>query len=329
MSFHTKIDGLTVCHKGDPVGHVTATLPDVCLPLDRVPVPYGNTARATSLTGGTVTVLVEGGNMAAHSASVLHASTGDEPGVLGGVASGTVAAEASWLSYSNDVFLEGLPACRLTDKMLCNHRNTVAMAGYLTRWLAAWKRAIRGRAGDHDLCKELLDQIDSLLNGEKAAGTTPRPGMRGLVERIRDQIYGRIPPGEAGWYTHEQQIIGLQALLQDLVDAFLEYCNIRDSRFSDLDRWRLANARTWAIRRLPTASDYKGPSGVSTPSTAGRPRHQRPGRGGPRGTVRPVSKPVTNLGGWNAAAASSTAQIRERLKAEIWAASMGRYPDEL
>lgn len=48
---------------------------------------------------------------------------------MGGVISGTNKAEAEWISHSFDVFFEKKPACRLTDKMWMNHRNTVSMAG--------------------------------------------------------------------------------------------------------------------------------------------------------------------------------------------------------
>ncbi len=39
--------------------------------------------------------------------------------------------EAAWILYSFDVTLEGKGACRLTDKMLHNHQNTVNAAGLL------------------------------------------------------------------------------------------------------------------------------------------------------------------------------------------------------
>jgi hypothetical protein len=48
---------------------------------------------------------------------------------MGGIRSGTHLAEADWITHSFDVFFEKKPACRLTDKMFMNHRNTVNMAG--------------------------------------------------------------------------------------------------------------------------------------------------------------------------------------------------------
>lgn len=53
----------------------------------------------------------------------------DEPGAMGGIISGTNMAETDWISHSFDVFFEKKPACRLTDKLFMNHRNTVNMSG--------------------------------------------------------------------------------------------------------------------------------------------------------------------------------------------------------
>lgn len=123
------INGLTLCHKGS--GGVTHnTLPDVCkTPAFGIPVPYENEAYSADLTNGTSSVFADGGNMIANFGSQFARSVFDEPGSMGGVISGTNRAEASWISHSFDVFFEKKPACRLTDKMWMNHKNTVNMAG--------------------------------------------------------------------------------------------------------------------------------------------------------------------------------------------------------
>ncbi|ECW3532207.1 DUF4150 domain-containing protein [Salmonella enterica] len=59
----------------------------------------------------------------------------DEAGSMGGVISGTNKAETEWISHSFDVFFEGKPACRLTDKLFMNHRNTMNMAGLMQDYL--------------------------------------------------------------------------------------------------------------------------------------------------------------------------------------------------
>lgn len=73
----------------------------------------------------------DGGNMCAINGSEFMKSTGDEPGCIGGVGSGTFKMEAAWITYSFNVKLEGEGACRLTDKMFHNHNNTANMAGVI------------------------------------------------------------------------------------------------------------------------------------------------------------------------------------------------------
>ena len=72
-------------------------------------------------TAGTVIV---NGNPACNQLSIFSKSTGDEPGSCGGVNSGTIKGIAEFVTYSPDVFIEGLPAVRQTDLMISNNRNT-------------------------------------------------------------------------------------------------------------------------------------------------------------------------------------------------------------
>ncbi|HCL5282478.1 TPA: DUF4150 domain-containing protein [Salmonella enterica] len=129
------INGLTLCHKGsDGVSH--NTLPDVCkTPPFGVPVAYENEAYSADLVKGTVSVSADGGNMIANMGSQFARSVLDEAGSMGGVNSGTNKAETEWISHSFDVFFEGKPACRLTDKLFMNHGNTVNMAGLMQGYL--------------------------------------------------------------------------------------------------------------------------------------------------------------------------------------------------
>jgi hypothetical protein len=64
--------------------------------------------------------------------SRFYPSYDDEPGTGGGVTSGVNRHEATWLSWSPNVFMEGRPVTRLTDKMLMNRGNTVSVGGYFT-----------------------------------------------------------------------------------------------------------------------------------------------------------------------------------------------------
>jgi hypothetical protein len=122
------VNKLSLCHKGSG-GITIATLPDVCLTPPGIPVPYPNVAFSKDLAQGTTTVFADGGNSCAIAPSIFATSSGDEPGTMGGVVSGTFTKEASFLTFSADVKIEGQAACRLTDKMLQNHGNTVDCAG--------------------------------------------------------------------------------------------------------------------------------------------------------------------------------------------------------
>lgn len=122
----------SLVHKGSG-GFAKNTLPDVCKtpsPGGPVPIPYPIIISLSSdLVKGTKTVKVDGGNMAAIKGSQFSRCTGDEPGTAGGVKSSTNMKEATWITSSPDVKMEGKNVCRLSDKMQMNHGNTVCLAG--------------------------------------------------------------------------------------------------------------------------------------------------------------------------------------------------------
>jgi hypothetical protein len=157
MTITININGLTLCHQSSG-GVSAATIPDVCkTPPNSLPIPYPNIAFSRDLANGTTTVTADGGNKCANYGSEFSKSTGDEPGTLGGVKSGTFMKEATWITYSFDVKLEGKGACRLTDKMFHNHQNTVNMAGLLQPTLE-----MAAREGDifflcFLLCKAIME----------------------------------------------------------------------------------------------------------------------------------------------------------------------------
>ena len=126
-----RINALALCHKNSD-GWTRSTAPDVCLsPVD--PVPYTNIAYSRDLEDGTTTVFSNGHAMNGIKGSRFFPSYGDEPGTGGGVISGVNQHEATWLSWSPDVFMEGRAVTRLTDKMFMNRRNTVSIGGYYTK----------------------------------------------------------------------------------------------------------------------------------------------------------------------------------------------------
>ncbi len=128
MPVTVNVNKLSLCHKGSD-GITIATAPDVCLTPPGIPVPYPNIAYSADLANGSTTVFADGGNSIATAPSIFSKSIGDEPGTMGGVVSGTFMMEASWITFSADVKIEGQNACRLTDKMLHNHGNTFNCGG--------------------------------------------------------------------------------------------------------------------------------------------------------------------------------------------------------
>jgi uncharacterized Zn-binding protein involved in type VI secretion len=126
------INGLSAIHQLSN-GIATATAPDVCLtpgPGGPVPVPYPNIAMSSDLVQGTTSITLDGAPAAIFGSKFVK-STGDEPGSLGGVLSAVFIMEASFISFSPTVLLDGKPACRLSDKMLMNKTNTFCMNGVL------------------------------------------------------------------------------------------------------------------------------------------------------------------------------------------------------
>ena len=132
VTIHVNGKSNSLVHKGS-MGIAKSTLPDVCKtpsPGGPVPVPYPVIVSMSSdLAKGTKTVKVDGGQMAAVKGSEFSRCTGDEPGTAGGVKSSTNMKEATWITSSFDVKLDGKNACRLSDKMQMNHGNTVCLGG--------------------------------------------------------------------------------------------------------------------------------------------------------------------------------------------------------
>jgi uncharacterized Zn-binding protein involved in type VI secretion len=128
-----KVNGTlnALVHKGGSWMSI-ATVPDVCKtpsPGGPVPLPYPNISQSSTLSDGTTTVKVDGGNMAAIKGSKFAMSSGDEPGTVGGVKSNTFKQASTWLLYSFDVKLDGSNACRFSDKKFQNNENTVDAGG--------------------------------------------------------------------------------------------------------------------------------------------------------------------------------------------------------
>lgn len=120
MSTKTTVNGQTVVHENS--GGIAVTFPDVCMtpvgnPL--VPIPYVNVAKSIDAVNGSKTVTVDGHPIMLKD-SDFSISSGNEAGTGGGVSSGVIKGKAKFVNYSNDVFIEGKPACRRLDPMVSN-----------------------------------------------------------------------------------------------------------------------------------------------------------------------------------------------------------------
>lgn len=112
------VNKLSVVHKASD-GVSTAT-PDTCLtPSPPAPVVYVNVALSRDLADEARTVFADGQGIALKDSN-FSTSSGNEPGVGGGVVSGVNKGKAIFVNYSMDVFVEGKNVVRLTDPMLNN-----------------------------------------------------------------------------------------------------------------------------------------------------------------------------------------------------------------
>lgn len=147
-----KVNGTVnaLVHKGGPWMSI-ATVPDVCktpTPGGPVPMPYPNMSQSSTLSDGTTTVKVDGGNMAAIKGSKFSMSSGDEPGTLGGIKSSTFKQASTWILYSFDVKLDGSNACRFSDKKFQNNENTVDAMGTIAMVVAVTVDNVKMKCGE-------------------------------------------------------------------------------------------------------------------------------------------------------------------------------------
>jgi uncharacterized protein (DUF2235 family) len=120
------INGRTAVH-AESQG--TLTTVDVCwtkVGKPVVPIPYTNIARSADAAKTASTVFING-NPVCHKKSIFSKSTGDEPGDRKGIRSGTITEKAEFVTGSNNVFIEGIPAVRQGDMMVSNNCNTAPM----------------------------------------------------------------------------------------------------------------------------------------------------------------------------------------------------------
>ncbi|MEZ9620803.1 PAAR-like domain-containing protein [Vibrio sp. 10N.222.55.A3] len=188
-------NGLSVVHQGSG-GEANATLPDVCLTTvgkPVVPIPYGNNAKSADLVGGTTTVSMDGGNSIAIKGSKFSASTGDAGGDKKGVASGTIEAEAEFISASPTVKFEGVGVCRLSDQMTMNKANTMCLGGAQNPSVSVTEE----QEGTYT-----VDLFLSYSDGEPVQGATYKlidqtgASFEGTLDNVGKASVSGVAPGE-------------------------------------------------------------------------------------------------------------------------------------
>lgn len=114
-----------VCTAG---GGSTMAMPDVCKtpapPAPPIPIPYPNMGELVMAVPPVPTVLVSGAP-ALNKASKIPLSSGDEPGVEGGLVSGTFMQEIEFTMGSMVVTIGGKPAVRMDDPIKANKGNAM------------------------------------------------------------------------------------------------------------------------------------------------------------------------------------------------------------
>lgn len=124
MGVTVGVNKRSVVHKSS--GGITIAFPDICKTQCGpavVPIPYPNIAKSGDTAKGSKKVKCDG-NPVSLKDSNFKTSTGDEPGVLKGIASSKTKGKAEFINYSFDVKIEGKNVARAFDLMLHNDKNT-------------------------------------------------------------------------------------------------------------------------------------------------------------------------------------------------------------
>ena len=118
MGATVRVNERTVVHETSE--GVSTAFPDVCIVPQVGPLPFMNLALSRDATNTSATVFADGKCIMLKD-SDFGTSTGDEPGIGGGVISGVWNGKASFTNYSFDVMVEGRNVARLGDPMVNNH----------------------------------------------------------------------------------------------------------------------------------------------------------------------------------------------------------------
>ena len=224
-----------------------------------VPIPYGNNAKSADLAGGTTTVSMDGGNSIAIKGSKFSASTGDAGGDKKGVASGTIEAEAEFISASPTVKFEGIGVCRLSDQMTMNKANTMCLGGAQNPSVSVTE----DQEGTYTLdieCKypngmpysnapfSLVEPSGSVI-GSGALDSSGKATVGGLALKECKLVLCETPDS----YTPNQSLA--ESIVTETYPDPNDFCTFVAGRRSPFWEDRVGVANDWGILMSPSFSD--------------------------------------------------------------------------
>jgi len=173
MANQVYVNGREIACKA-AAGKSAAAFPDTCLsppspPAGPAPLPYPNTAYASDTTNGSTTVMISGEEIMLKDTSTFKKSTGDEAATksLGmGVVTHTIQGEASFVSWSMDVKIEGQNADRHLDQMLHNEQCSPANT-------CPWLYIDEAATGKTDKCSDVRSAVNSNCSTDEFAAGSP------------------------------------------------------------------------------------------------------------------------------------------------------------
>ncbi len=186
MANQVYVNGREIACKA-AAGKSAAAFPDTCLsppspPAGPVPIPYPNTSYASDTTNGSTTVMISGKEIMLKDASVFKKSTGNEAATksLGmGVVTHTIQGEASFVSWSMDVKIEGQNADRHLDQMMHNEMCSPANT-------CPWLYIDEAATGKTDECSDVRSAVNSNCSEDEFAAGSPECSPARMLREAKE-----------------------------------------------------------------------------------------------------------------------------------------------
>jgi hypothetical protein len=198
MPHHVYANDNEICSKSADGTSVMA--PDVCFtpgaPMPGVPILYMNMCKAPDIANGSKTVFIKREEICLEDKSYFATSYGDEPATQAmakGTVSGAVQGKCYFISWSPNVFAEGLAVTRHLDLVTHNHSNppNTPPVPYLSS------------ANVNSKCKDDLEKIAKACapddEQKKLSKKRKKTPFASLLGRRHNQAMDRKSKGGANW----------------------------------------------------------------------------------------------------------------------------------